>query len=142
MPSPRSTRLTGHSAAEAFIRFSEGDYQKAADLSHAAVCHDGTPEPVVRAFSILRQHAELLDKNQPRPVTYLKFLPEDAALLAKPLPVPDDPDREFETHDGQCPAPAVQRRVACVRRTARCCLHHRNLQRSCWNRRDFFKNVI
>jgi len=89
--------LTGHSAAAAFIRFSEGDYQKAADLSHAAVCHDGTPEPIVRAFGILRQHAELLDENLPRPVAYLRFLPEDASLMAKPLPDADDPDREFET---------------------------------------------
>jgi hypothetical protein len=89
--------VTGHSAAAAFVSFSEGDYQKTADLSHAAVCHNGTPEPVVRAFSILRQHAELLDRNLPRPLTYLKFLPEDAALMAKPLPGSKDLDREFET---------------------------------------------
>lgn len=88
--------LTGHSAAAAFISFSEGNYQKAADLSHAAVCHDGTPEPVVRAFSILRQHAELLEKNLPRPVAYLKFLPADSSLLAKPLPPEENPDHEFE----------------------------------------------
>lgn len=89
--------VTGHSAAAAFVSFSEGEYQKTADLSHAAVCHDGTPGPVVRAFGILRQHAELLDKNLPRPVTYLKFLPEDASLMAKSLPDAGDPDREFET---------------------------------------------
>lgn len=88
---------TGHSAAAAFVSFSEGEYQKAADLSHAAVCHDGTPEPVVRAFGILRQHAELLEKNLPRPVTYQKFLPEDSSLMAKPLPDAGDSDREFET---------------------------------------------
>jgi hypothetical protein len=87
----------GHRAAEVFIRFSEGEYQKAAELSHAAVCRDGTPEPVVRAFSILRQHAELLDKNLPRPLTYLTFPVTDAALLAKPLPGSGDPDREFST---------------------------------------------
>jgi hypothetical protein len=87
---------TGHSAAVAFIRFSEGEYRKAAETSHAAICHDGDPEPVVRAFSILRQHAELLDKNLSRPVTYLTFLPDDAALVAKPLPGSGDPDREFE----------------------------------------------
>jgi hypothetical protein len=89
--------VTGHSAAAAFVSFSEGEYQKAADLSHAAICHDGTPEPVVRAFGILRQHAELLDKNLPRPETYLKFLPEDSSLMAKPLPDAGDSDREFET---------------------------------------------
>lgn len=88
--------VAGHSAAAAFISFSEGEYRKAADLSHAASCQDGTPAPVVRAFSILRQHAELLDEDLPRPVTYLAFLPDDAALLAKPLPGSGDPDREFE----------------------------------------------
>jgi hypothetical protein len=89
--------VTGRSAAEAFVRFSEGDYRKAADLSHAAVLHDGIPGPVIRAFGILRQHAELLEKNLPRPVTYLKFLPDDAALMAKPVPAADDTDREFDT---------------------------------------------
>ena len=80
----------------AFFSFAEGDYRRAADVSHAGSCHDGTPGPVIRAFTILRQHAELLDKDQPRPVTYLKFLPEDASLMAKPLPGTGDSDREFE----------------------------------------------
>lgn len=89
--------VTGHSAAAAFLSFSEGDYQKAADLSHAAACHDGTPAPVIRAFDILRQHAELLEKNLPRPQTCLKFLPEDASLMAKSQPEGDNADRESET---------------------------------------------
>ena len=89
--------VAGHSAAAVFIRFSEGEYREAADLSHAAVCPDGTPEPVVRAFSILRQHAEVLDKNLPSPATYLTFLPDDDALVAKPQPGSGDPDRESET---------------------------------------------
>jgi hypothetical protein len=86
----------GHRAADAFIQFSGGEYRRAADISHAAVCCDGTPGHVLRAFSILRQHAELLDRNQPRPVTYLKFLPEDAPLMAKSLPSGDNPELEFE----------------------------------------------
>jgi hypothetical protein len=89
--------VSGRSAALAFLSFAEGEYRKAADVSHAAVCHNGTPEPVVRAFSILRQHAELLDKNQPRPFMYLKFLPLDSSLMAKPLPATGDSDEEFET---------------------------------------------
>jgi len=87
----------GHSAAEAFISFSEGEYRKSAEISHAACCREGTPEPLARAFSILSEHAELLDKNEPRPLTYLTFPPGVAALLAKPLPGPGNPDREFET---------------------------------------------
>jgi hypothetical protein len=87
----------GHDAAEAFIRFSEGEYRKAAEVSHAACCRDGTPEPLARAFSILFEHAGLLDKNEPRPLTYLTFPAGDAALMAKPLPGPGNSDREFET---------------------------------------------
>jgi hypothetical protein len=90
-------KAAGHRAAVAFIRFSEGDYQAVADLSHAAVSNDANPASVIRAFSILRQHTELLDRNLPRPATYLKFLPDDAALLAKPLPAAGDSDGEFET---------------------------------------------
>lgn len=87
----------GRSAAEVFFGFSGGEYEKAAEFSHAAVCQDGIPELLVRAFSIIRQHAELLEKDDPRPLTYLRFLPEDAPLLAKPLPGSGNPDREFET---------------------------------------------
>jgi len=87
----------GRNASMAFLYFAEGEYRKAADVSHAGACQDGTPEPLVRAFGILRQHAELLEKNLPRPVTYQKFLPADAALMAKPQPAADQPDREFET---------------------------------------------
>ncbi|OPX65384.1 MULTISPECIES: hypothetical protein [unclassified Methanoregula] len=89
--------VIGHDAALAFFRFSEGEYQAAAELAHAASCRSGTPEHVVRAFSVIRQHAELLDKNLPRPLTYLTFLPADAPVMAKPLPGPGDPDHEFGT---------------------------------------------
>ena len=89
--------VTGHRAAAAFLRFSEGEYRRAADLARAAACPDGTPGPVFRAFDILRQHAELLDNNRSRPVTFLMFLPDDSPLMAKPLPGSKDPDREFET---------------------------------------------
>ncbi|RPI36993.1 MAG: hypothetical protein EHM53_11535 [Methanoregulaceae archaeon] len=93
----RSDAAAGHSAAEVFISFSEGEYRKSAEVSHAACCRDGTPEPLVRAFSILYEHAGLLDKNEPRPLTYLTFPAGDAALMAKPLPGPGNSDREFET---------------------------------------------
>ncbi len=87
---------TGQRAADVFLSFSAGEYQKAADMAHAAACHEGTPEPVVRAFSILRQHAELLEKNQPRPLTYQTFPAGDSSLMAKPLPESGNPDREFD----------------------------------------------
>jgi hypothetical protein len=87
--------VLGRTAARAFLYFAEGEYRKAAEESHAGACQDGAPVPVIRAFGILRQHAELLDKNLPRPVTFQKFQPDDAALMAKPVP-PDKPDREFE----------------------------------------------
>jgi hypothetical protein len=88
--------VSGRNAAMAFVMFAEGDYHRAADVSHAGSCHDGTPGPVIRAFTILRQHAELLERNQPCPVTYLTFLPDDTSLMAKPLPGTGDSDGEFE----------------------------------------------
>jgi hypothetical protein len=88
---------SGRSAAMAFVTFAEGNYRRAAEVSHAGSCHDGTPGPMIRAFTILRQHAELLDKNRPRPVAYLKFLPDDVLLMAKPLPAGGESDAEFET---------------------------------------------
>jgi hypothetical protein len=90
-------QAAGHSAAESFLFFSAGEYRRAAELAHAASSQEGRPGAVARAFFILRQHAELLDKNLPRPVTYLTFQKEDAPLIARPLPGSGDPDREFET---------------------------------------------
>jgi hypothetical protein len=89
--------VTGHDAALAFFRFAEGEYPVAAGIAHAASCRDGSLGHVTRAFSILRQHAELLDRNGARPVSYLTFLPGDAAFMAKPLPGAGDPEREFGT---------------------------------------------
>jgi hypothetical protein len=96
-PFKRLDVQTGHSAAAVFVSFSEGDYQKAADLAHAASCHSGTPGPVVRAFGIVREHAELLETDQLRPENFLTFLPEDAVLTAKSLTGTGDADRVFET---------------------------------------------
>ena len=43
----------------------------------------------------MKEHAALLDKSLPRPYTYQVFNPEDADLLAKPLPPGQDNDHEF-----------------------------------------------
>jgi hypothetical protein len=86
----------GHRAAEAFFWFSGGEYRRAADVSHADGLRNGASGPLARAFGIVREHADLLDKNLPRPAMFLTFLPEDDALLARPLPAAGDPDREFE----------------------------------------------
>lgn len=87
----------GHSAATVFLRFSAGEYGDAAVLSQAASRTQGMPPAVARAFGIVCQHAELLDRGLPRPETFRAFLNDDAGLLAKPLPGSGDPDRAFET---------------------------------------------
>jgi len=89
----------GHSAAIAFLRFSQGEYGDVAELSDAAARECGTlPQPLARAFEILRQHAGLLDRGLPRPEGECPaFLPEDSPFLAKPLAASTDPDRAFET---------------------------------------------
>jgi hypothetical protein len=86
----------GHRAAEVFLRFSEGEYQEAAEMAHAAACEDGIPGPVVRAFSIIRQQAELLDRKLPRPLSYETFAAADSSLMAKPFAGSGDPERDFE----------------------------------------------
>jgi hypothetical protein len=90
---------TAHDAAVVFVQFTHGDYKEAARRVVAAatgqmenVEHGAT---IVRAFSIVKEHAVLIDKSLPRPLTYEVFRPEEYVLLAKPrLPAHDD-DHEF-----------------------------------------------
>lgn len=89
--------VSGSRAAEVFLRFSAGEYGAAADHAQAAAGLAGMPPALARGFSILRQHAGLLDRNEARPFTFLTFRPEDAPLLALPIPESGDPDRVFET---------------------------------------------
>jgi hypothetical protein len=89
---------TGHSAAVIFVRFAEGNYGEAAHLSATAAGHRedaGKNSCLTRAFKIVREHAELLDKSLPRPLTFLTFSPEDADLLAKPQTGTPEKDQEF-----------------------------------------------
>ncbi len=86
----------GHLAAEVFLRFSEGEYREAGEMAHAAQRMDRIPESVARAFGITGQHAELLDRNLPRPQTYMTFGEMDSPLMAKPLPGSGDQEHEFE----------------------------------------------
>jgi hypothetical protein len=89
---------TAHSATLVFVQFAQGDYAKVARISETVSGTDDNPlrdQSVARAFSIVKEHAELLDKALPRPDTYLVFNPEHADLLAKHLPPDHDDDHEF-----------------------------------------------
>jgi hypothetical protein len=89
-----------HSAAVVFVRFAEGNYGEAAQSSGTALCEGENPDPVtplMRAFSIIREHSTLLNKSLPRPVTYLTFSEKDSPLLAKPTVPAHDGDMEFYT---------------------------------------------
>ncbi len=55
----------------------------------------GCDQCVARAFSIVKEHAELLDKALPRPYTFQVFNPEHADLLAKQVSAGEDHDQEF-----------------------------------------------
>jgi hypothetical protein len=90
---------TAHDAAVVFARFTNGEYHEAAQRAGAAAVGQmenvekaGT---VVRAFLIVKEHSLLIDRSQPRPVTYEVFRPEDSALLANPYPPSYDDDHEF-----------------------------------------------
>ena len=89
---------TAHSATLAFVQFAQGDYAKVARISETVSGTDDNPlldQCVARAFSIVKEHAALLDKSLPRPFTYLVFTPEHADLLAKQMPAGMDDDHEF-----------------------------------------------
>ena len=89
-----------HSAAVVFVRFAQGEYAEAARRSGAAIGqleHPDQAGPLVRAFSIVKEHSALLDKSLPHPLTYEVFRPEESVLLAKPLTPAHDADQEFYT---------------------------------------------
>ena len=61
---------TAHSATLAFVQFAQGDYAKVSRISETISGTDDNPvrdQCVVRAFSIVKEHAALLDKALPRP---------------------------------------------------------------------------
>jgi hypothetical protein len=89
---------TAHYATLAFVQFAQGDYAKVARISETVSGTDDNPvrdQCVARAFSIVKEHAALLDKSLPRPYTYEAFIPEHADLLAKQFPPDQDEDHEF-----------------------------------------------
>ncbi|MDD1696088.1 MAG: hypothetical protein LUQ54_04245, partial [Methanoregula sp.] len=89
---------TAHYATLAFVQFAQGDYAKVARISETVSGTDDNPvrdQCVARAFSIVKEHAALLDKALPRPEFYQSFNPEHAELLAKHLPPGMDEDHAF-----------------------------------------------
>jgi hypothetical protein len=91
---------TAHLATLVFVRFAEGEYKNSAEESGTAAGQledTGSNPCLTRAFKIVKDHAALLDQSLPRPLTYLTFSPEDACLLAKPMPPALDKDQEFYT---------------------------------------------
>lgn len=89
---------TAHRATLAFVQFAQGDYGKVARISGTVSMpgeDTGRDYSLTRAFTIVKEHAELLDQSLPRPFTYQVFNPEDADLLAKQLPPAMDNDHEF-----------------------------------------------
>jgi len=91
---------TAHLATLAFVRFAEGEYKNSAQFSGTAAGQledTGSNFCLTRAFKIVKDHAALLDQSLPRPLTYRKFFPDDAFLLAKPTDPSHDQDTEFYT---------------------------------------------
>ena len=67
---------TAHYATLAFVQFAQGDYAKVAKISETVSGTDNNPvrdQCVARAFSIVKEHAALLDKSLSRrsPSRYL-----------------------------------------------------------------------
>jgi hypothetical protein len=98
LPLKNLSPKTAHFATLAFVQFAQGDYAKVAMISETVSGTDDNPERdrcVARAFSIVKEHAALLDKALPRPYTYTVFDQEYANLLAKPVLPGKDDDHEF-----------------------------------------------
>ena len=93
-----TTPDTAHRATLAFVQFAQGDYGKVARISGTVSIPGedaGHEQCLSRAFTIVKEHAELLDQSLPHPFTYQVFNPEDADLLAKQMPHALDNDQEF-----------------------------------------------
>jgi hypothetical protein len=89
---------TAHHATLAFVQFAQGDYAKVAKISETVSGNDDNPgrdQCLSRAFSIVKEHAALLDKGLPRPYSYEVFNQESANLLANPMLPDPDKDQEF-----------------------------------------------
>ncbi len=88
---------TAHQATCSFVQFAKGEYADAARISGGVTGHDTDRNPVLtRAFAVVLEHATVLDQSLPRPEPYLTFRPEDAALLALPIPSALERDQEFD----------------------------------------------
>jgi hypothetical protein len=93
------TPEAAHQAALLFVRFAEGNYGEAVRVAGAAAGqmeNTGEASCIVRAFSIVKEHASLLDTSSPRPQTFLTFSHDDAGQLAKTGPFSGG-DKEFDT---------------------------------------------
>ncbi len=85
---------TAHQAAVVISQFSTGEYARAAGTLGGP--SGSLPAILSRAAGIANEHALLLEGSAPRPANYKTFLPEDEALLAKPLPPSEDEERHFD----------------------------------------------
>ena len=78
---------TAHQATRAFVQFAQGEYAEAARIAGGVTGHDTRGNPVLtRAFAVVLEHATVLDQSLARPEPYLTFRPEDAGMLALPIP--------------------------------------------------------
>jgi len=89
---------TAHSAAVVFVRFAEGNYGEAEQGAKAVLTQEDASDQqntLMKAMSIIREHAMLLNMSLPRPVTYQTFPEKDVGLLAKSPDPAQDADAEF-----------------------------------------------
>lgn len=88
---------TAHQAAVVISQFSTGEYALAARAAGTlGGPSDSLPAILSRAAGIASEHALLLEASGSRPASYRTFLPEDEALLAKPLPPSENGERHFD----------------------------------------------
>ena len=87
------TPAAAHRAAVAFMRYAAGEYGDVPGESREGVLlldRSGCAPAFKTAFEILSEQAEITEKSRPRPEWYTQFSSADEALLARPLPPPQE----------------------------------------------------
>ena len=88
-----------HYAAVGFARFAQGEYSAAARTAESAIAlldEPGAHPVLITAFSIIREHAHLIEESAEQPDNFIEFSGSDAGHLAKDLPMEDKINDRFE----------------------------------------------
>lgn len=94
---PDQPGFVADGGGEAFASFARGDYKDSAEMAELTLKEfGGGPDHniVIRSFTIIAEQARHMEHTLETPAAYMKFLPEQEAILAHPTQI-SDPDKEY-----------------------------------------------